>query len=63
MAANKEVSTKDTQKHNKRRNENLIEGNTCYNVAKSFQIDYGSLYVHIKSLIFYKQVSFNIQYT
>ena len=55
VAANREVSTKGTQKHNKKRNENLIEGKIIYDVAKSFQIDYVSLKVHIKFLKFCKQ--------
>lgn len=54
VAAHKEVSTKGTQKQINRKNENLIEGKIFYDVSKSFQIDYGGLYVHIKSLKFCK---------
>lgn len=54
VAAQKEASTKGTQKYNNRKNENLIEGKIFYDVPESFQIDYGGLYVHIKSLKFCK---------
>lgn len=37
-AANREVLAKGTQKHNKKKNENLIEGKVFYDVARSFQI-------------------------
>lgn len=63
VAANTEVSTKGTEIHNKNRNENLIETKIFYDVAKSFQRDYGSVYVHIKSLKFCKHAYFKIPYT
>lgn len=63
VAANREVLTKGTQKHNKKRNENLIEGKIFYDVAKSFQTDYVRLHVQMKSLQFCKQASFKKPYT